>query len=81
MTCLILTVAMGVCILAILVLSWHHYEKHEELDSCDRCFQIEDVCVCCMMDRPISKRCSHEMWVCVFGVVFVACWLQWLDGC
>jgi quinol-cytochrome oxidoreductase complex cytochrome b subunit len=63
-------------VIAILLLA-HHYNKHDNLDGCERWFQPEDVCVCCLdrMDRPVHNRCSHEMYVvlciilCIVSVV------------
>jgi len=81
MTCAILAVIMGLCVFGILVLLWHHYEKHYELEGCERCFQPEDVCVCCMTQRPVLERCSHEMYVCILGLVCLVCWWQLYTRC
>ena len=61
----------------------HHYCKHGEdphkLECPERCFQPEDVCVCCDCSRPWHRRCSHEMWIVLFAALFVWCYWELKD--
>jgi hypothetical protein len=72
MQCILLVGLQVVLAFAAVLLLIHHYHKHEhDLAGTDRCFQPEDVFVCCMRDRPCAQRCSHEMYVvlCLLAVV------------
>ena len=59
--------------LAFSLLLHHNWKHREDLQGRERCFQIEDVCVCCDTKRPWYQRCSHEMWIVLSLIVFVCC--------
>ena len=63
----------------------HHFFKHSQepnrLENCDRLFQVRDVFVCCMFERPLAQRCSHELWICIFSVLFIVSYYQLRTHC
>ena len=67
----------------VLSLFLHQYCKHGEdphkLECPERCFQPEDVCVCCDCSRPWHRRCSHEMWIVLFAALFTWCYWELKD--
>jgi hypothetical protein len=80
MLCIFLVGLQVVFALAAVLLVVHHYNKHEhDLTGTDRCFQPEDVFVCCDFDWPCVQRCSHEMWVVLCLVALAAVHVVYLD--
>lgn len=82
MSCTLLLIFQIVFFVLAVVLVIHHYCKYDNLDGCDRCFQPEDVCVCCCdrMDRPFYQRCSHEMYVALSFSLGIACMVMYQDA-